>query len=78
MLKFNREDVNYSDYKRNDLNTSHVKVQLKIHWKLNWCLLNLNTSHVKVQLKTVTYYFLAMQHLNTSHVKVQQQKTLKK
>ena len=48
MLKFNLKKLG-AETPFENLNTSHVKVQLKMHLLGLELLLNLNTSHVKVQ-----------------------------
>ena len=54
-----------------NLNTSHVKVQLKAFNISLDAYINLNTSHVKVQRTVSLIFLLEGGYLNTSHVKVQ-------
>ena len=53
-----------------NLNTSHVKVNLVLVYRTIYNLLYLNTSHVKVNHKEIIDNKEALQNLNTSHVKV--------
>ena len=55
-----------------DLNTSHVKVKLCNHHKIDLYLFYLNTSHVKVKQDKEQETNLFTTYLNTSHVKVKQ------
>ena len=70
MLKFNILHIIGMEH-YHYLNTSHVKVQLKIFFNCFFMLNYLNTSHVKVQLKNLCQEVYTLQNLNTSHVKVQ-------
>ena len=74
MLKFNSIIV-YTNYFKDYLNTSYVKVQHKDLKKLYIGKTNLNTSYVKVQHKKYKIESRGRKNLNTSYVKVQLSKT---